>query len=258
MDRIAEWRPVEPAGPDGSAETTTPAEPAADKTGAQRSNTTSWRLVGPALIALSVAGSAIAGAVALVVLSSMPKPAVAIDSAATARPAASDGAGLVPTASAATIGEIVVDVEGAVEKAGVWRLPADSRVGDAIDAAGGYSAQVDIAAAAKQLNLAQPLVDGQQIHVPVRGEAEPTAAARGSDGGGLVTPSPGAAGGLIDVNSASAEELDTLPGIGPVTAAKIIAARQESPFASVDELVGRGVVGQSTFDKLRALITVTP
>ncbi len=127
-----------------------------------------------------------------------------------------------------------------------------SRVGDAIAAAGGYSAQVDIAAATSKLNLAEVLVDGQQVHVPLRGETASTPTAAGA------SQQPAAGSGLIDINTASAEELDTLPGIGPVTAAKIISARQETPFASVDDLSQRGVVGAATLEKIRSLITVTP
>ena len=138
---------------------------------------------------------------------------------------------------------------------GLHRLPADSRVGDAIAAAGGYSAQVDIVAAAALLDLAERLVDGAKVHVPARGEV--TAAIPGG-AAPIGASAPGPGGGLIDVNHASAEELDTLPGIGPVTAEKIISARTEAPFASVDDLLARSVVGPSTMDKIRDLITVQP
>ena len=151
-------------------------------------------------------------------------------------------------------GSIVVDIEGAVTDPGLHQISADSRVGDAIAAAGGYAANADIEAAGRSLNLAAKLTDGQQVRVPALGDAV-TAPDQPNAGGG---PTPGSAGGLVDINHATAEELDTLPGIGPVTAAKIIDARAATPFASVDELQSRGVVGSATFEKLRDLITVTP
>jgi competence protein ComEA len=148
---------------------------------------------------------------------------------------------------------IVVDVEGAVVSPGLHELSDGSRLGDAIIAAGGYAAAVDIDAASRILNLAAKLNDGQQVHVPALGEAIVTPT--GTTAGGTDSPS---AGGLIDLNHATAEELDTLPGVGPVTAAKIIDARTQAPFATVDELETRGVVGPATLEKLRSLVTVTP
>ena len=150
-------------------------------------------------------------------------------------------------------GELVVDVAGAVVTPGVYRLVAGARVGDAIDAAGGFSPRVDADRVALQLNLAATLADGQQIRVPSRDD-EPVAAGGGgtSTGGG----SNDGSGTLIDLNAATQEQLESLPGIGPVTAGKIIAARAESPFRTVDELRERGLVGQKTFDSIRALITV--
>jgi competence protein ComEA len=145
---------------------------------------------------------------------------------------------------------VVVEVAGAVVHPGVYELPAGSRVADAIEAAGGYSADVDPRAAEAQLNLAAKLQDAQLIRVPRRGEAAlggPAASGSGSGGSG---------GGLVDLNTATAAELDTLPGVGPVTAQKIIAARQEKPFASVDELVTRKIVAASTLEKMRSLVTV--
>jgi len=159
------------------------------------------------------------------------------------------------TSSVATA-TIVVDIEGAVAAPGTHQLADGSRVGDAIAAAGGYAANVDIAAAGRGLNLAAKLTDGQQIRVPALGEAAAPATAAGGDPGS--GGDPGTPGGLIDINHATADELDTLPGIGPVTAQKIIDARAQTPFATIDELQSRGVVGQSTFDKLRDLITANP
>ena len=149
---------------------------------------------------------------------------------------------------------IVVDVEGAVAEPGLHLLPDGSRIGDAIAAAGGYAPRVDIAAAATQLNLAQKLTDGDKIRVPSLGDAAAAAPSPASQQRWW-RRSP-AAGGPINVNTASADQLDTLPGIGPVTAAKIIAAREQAPFATVDELLSRQIVGASTFEKLRDLVTV--
>jgi competence protein ComEA len=139
---------------------------------------------------------------------------------------------------------LVVDVEGAVLRPGIIELPGGSRVADAIEAAGGYSPQADLAAAAAQVNLAATLRDGQQIVVPMIG------AAAGGGYGGAVS------GGLVDLNSASPDELDALPGIGPVTVEKIVAARAEQPFASLEEMVTRKVLTTSQVDKIRDLVTL--
>jgi competence protein ComEA len=165
------------------------------------------------------------------------------------------GPGASPTAEL-----LVVDVAGAVKSPGVYRLPAGSRVVDAVAAAGGYGPRVD-AAAASRINLAAVLRDGEQVRIPSRDD--PPAAVDGSAGAGTggspISPGSGsAAGGPVNVNTATAEELDTLPGIGPATAAKIIAAREEAPFRAVDELRSRGVVGEATYAKIRERVTVGP
>jgi len=149
--------------------------------------------------------------------------------------------------------QLVVDVQGAVLRPGVLELARGARVGDAIAGAGGYSPRLDAERAARELNLAAAVKDGDRIVVPSRDDppASSGPAPGGNDGGAL-----GGAGGLIDLNSATAAELDKLPGIGPVTAQKIIDARAEKPFATVDELRERKIIGQSTFDKLHDLVTV--
>jgi len=146
--------------------------------------------------------------------------------------------------------QIVVDVGGAVARPGVYRLVAGSRVADAIAAAGGFGPRVDAAAAAGQLNLAALLADGERVRVPSRDD--PPAAS--SAGGAAATPG----GGLVDLNRATSAELEALPGIGPVTAAKIIAAREAAPFTTVDDLRTRKLVGQATFGRIRDLVTVGP
>jgi competence protein ComEA len=160
--------------------------------------------------------------------------------------AASPGQGALAPASAGTL---VVDVQGAVNEPGLHELPAGSRVGDAIAAAGGYSTAVDVAAAAAELNLAAKLADGEKVRVPRLGDTASAAEAPQSPG-----TAPGS--GLVNLNTATPEQLDTLPGVGPVTAAKIIDAREQAPLASVDELLERGVVGPATLEKIRELVTV--
>jgi competence protein ComEA len=228
----APWRVLEPV------ESTTPdtAEPRPGQ------RPIPWPAVAAAALVASVA-------IAAFLLAGRSDPVIGVDGATGLGPSF----GLAESSADPALGggpELVVEVGGAVTRPGVYRLPPGSRVGDAIVAAGGFGAGVDAAAADRQLNLAAMLRDGDEVRVPTRGEAAATGGGGGEgDGGG---------GGLIDVNSASAEQLDTLPGIGPATAAKIIAAREEQRFASVDDLRARKVVGEATLEKIRDLVTVGP
>ena len=151
--------------------------------------------------------------------------------------------------SAAAAGEVVVEIVGAVQKPGVYRLPTGARVADLLERAGGYGPRIDAARAEQELNLAAQVKDGEHIRVPSRDDpaAKPTSASGGPASGGT---------GPVDINTATQAELEELPGIGPATAQKIITAREEAPFAAVDELRSRGVLGEKTFEKLRPLITV--
>ncbi|MDQ3128264.1 MAG: helix-hairpin-helix domain-containing protein [Chloroflexota bacterium] len=159
----------------------------------------------------------------------------------------------VPGASGEVGGELVVDVQGAVLRPGVVRLPAGARVADAIAAAGGYGPRVAVERVGQALNLAAALRDGDQVVVPSRDDptiadtASPAVGGSGSSSGGS---------GPVDLNRATASELDALPGIGPVTAAKIIAARDEQPFASLDDLRTRKVLGAATLEKIKDLVVV--
>jgi competence protein ComEA len=179
----------------------------------------------------------------------------------TAVPAAGEGAQFVlastaPTTPATENGSsttVVVDVQGAVAEPGVRELPAGSRIADAIDAAGGYAVDADLAAAASAINLAEPLVDGGQVRVPRIGES--VAAAPGPSGAPAGGSGTSAAGGLVNLNTATPEELEALPGIGPVTVQKIVAARQERPFASLDDAVQRGVINRGQLEDIQGIAT---
>ena len=152
------------------------------------------------------------------------------------------------TRSPVPASELLVDVQGGVARPGLVRLSAGARVADAIRAAGGYSADADLLAAASAVNLAATLSDGQQVFVPLLGVA-----VAGAGGGG----SPGSAGGgLVNLNTATPEALDALPGIGPVTVQKIVDARGEQPFTTLDELVERKVMNRGQLDGIRELVTI--
>ena len=236
----APWRVLEDASPaDG------PAEGPADG----RAGTGIAGLPVPWLVAGAIA-IMIGLAVLAILLSDGARPRVDVpaDVAAT-------GSGGGPDASGAG-GEIVIEVAGAVAHPGLYRLPTGGRVADAIAAAGGYGPRVDAARATAELNLAARVKDGDRIVVPSRDDPSPDGnPVAGADGTGGGAPT-GSDATVVDLNRATAAELDALPGIGPVTAAKIIAARDAQPFGSVDDLRTRKLVGQATFDKLRDLVTV--
>lgn len=145
----------------------------------------------------------------------------------------------------AASGEVVVHVAGAVSAPGVYTLPADSRVDDAVRAAGA-TADADLS----QLNLAQKLADGQKITVPAAGEAPaPADNAAPSDSS--------QSGALININTATQEELETLPSIGEVRAQAIIAYREEhGGFRTTDELMEVSGIGEKIFADISPHITV--
>ncbi len=144
-----------------------------------------------------------------------------------------------------------VDVEGAVVKPGVYKLPRDARVQDGLIAAGGLSSDADRAVVTKSLNLAAKLADGVKIYVPKVGEVQQNAVSSMNNAG--ESSVLGAQTGLININSASESQLDSLPGIGPVTAQKIISGR---PYGAIEDLTAKKVVTNSVFAKIKDKITV--
>ena len=144
--------------------------------------------------------------------------------------------------AAAAVRRLVVDVVGAVRRPGLVRLPEGSRVADAIAQAGGLRRGAERAG----VNFAAPVSDRQQVVVPHRGAA--VAAGTDASAGSAST-------GPVSLSSATAEQLDALPGVGPVTAEKIVAYRQQhGAFRSVDELDAISGIGPSRIADLRGLV----
>jgi len=152
--------------------------------------------------------------------------------------------GLSTGATEAPHARVVVDVVGAVRRPGLYRLEQGSRIADALARAGGATPKAVLA----QVNLAAPLADGEQVVVPKRGAA------------GAALPTSGAAGGAsstapVQLSTATLEQLDTLPGVGPSTAQKILDYRQKhGAFSSVDELDAVPGIGPKRLDQLRDLV----
>jgi len=139
---------------------------------------------------------------------------------------------------------VVVDVVGAVRRPGLYRLEQGSRIADAVARAGGATGKADLA----QVNLAAPLADGEQVVVPGRGVAGASAGAGGPAATGAPT-------GPVHLSTATLEQLDALPGVGPVTAQKILDYRQKhGAFSSVDELDAVPGIGPARMDTLRDLV----
>jgi competence protein ComEA len=146
-------------------------------------------------------------------------------------------------AEPAPVRRLLVHVVGAVRSPGLYRLDEGSRIDDAITAAGGPKPK----AALELVNLASPVADGQQVVVPVGGAGEPPASPGSSSGS--------VAGDRVHLNTATLEELDTLPGIGPITAQKILDYRAEhGAFSSVQELDAVSGIGPATLAELEGLV----
>lgn len=152
-----------------------------------------------------------------------------------------------------TAGPIWVDVGGAVAAPGLYQLPPTARVQQAIEAAGGLAADADL----RSVNLARPLADGEKVYVPTAGEAPPTPPEEPAASARTAPVDLGV--GRLDINKATAAELEALPAIGPKTAQAIVEYRQANgPFRSVEDLLKVKGIGEATLAKIRNLITVSP
>ncbi len=144
---------------------------------------------------------------------------------------------------------VFVDVSGEVKNPGLYEFKIDARVYDALDKAGGLRESADFEYVSKNLNMAAKLSDGMKIYIPKAGESDTN----------LITTSSGLDSGsdtsssIISINNASVTQLESLPGVGPVTAQKIIASR---PYSSLEELVSKKATGQSLFSKIKDAISL--
>ncbi len=264
---------MEPLAPDwrtlgGSTTVPTAAAPAAPPTPAHRAivitpRVLTWLVVG--LLAAALAG----GAVFLAMMPTGGGVVVETDTGSAGVPDASpatDGAGR-PARLLPMPADLVVDVEGAVPHPGLVHVPAGGRVGDALTQAGGFGANADLTRTASELNLAEPVTDGLKVVVPAIGQATTdtraaTAAGAGTGtgavgtGAGVAAAGSGTASGPVDLNRATEAELDALPGVGPATIAKIVAARQSAPFTTTEDLRTRKIVGDAVYQQLKGLVTV--
>ena len=179
---------------------------------------------------------------------------------------AATSAALTTSTTSVTSTSLVVQAAGAVNHGGVFRLEPGARVDDLIRSAGGMASDADV----DRVNLAAPLSDGERVWVPRRGEvSSPEVVAGGGGGGGAAGSGSANAGtgtgsagtsappAVVNLNTATAEELDTLPGVGPATAAAILAYRSEhGQFSSVDDLLEVRGIGDAKLEALRASVTV--
>ena len=137
---------------------------------------------------------------------------------------------------------ISIDIEGAIASPSVYEIPSNSRIKDAVQKAGGFAKDADLTWIAKHLNLASKLTDGAKIYIPKVGETLDVGSVDTFSGTGQDNNKQ------ININSATSDQLDSLPGVGPVTAQKIIAGR---PYNSVEELQTKKVVSNSVYLKIK-------
>ena len=206
----------------------------------------------PAPAAAAAAAAAAVGVAVVVVVvflrSPSPAPALVLPRAEPSVPPGSPGPGAAPVVSA----DVRVHVAGAVLRPGVYEVRGAGRVADLLDAAGGPTPEADL----DRVNLAARVADGVRLYVPRQGEPSPpvVASGGGGDGGG---GDAGSTAEPVDLNAASRDQLDELPGVGPATASAIIEYRDRNgAFRSVEELVEVRGIGEAKLAGLRSRVRV--
>ena len=189
--------------------------------------------------------AAVVGAGAVGVASTMGQGSVLVE-----RP---EAAQVAQTEAAATQEQevlVIAHIDGAVATPGVYRLEGeDVRVQDLVEAAGGLAEDADTST----INLAAPLPDGSKVHIPAQGEE----VAEAPSSGVTQTSGADATAALVNINTASAEELQALPGVGPATAAAIVEERERNgPFASPEDIMRVSGIGEKKYQKMQAMICV--
>lgn len=209
-----------------------------------------WPVAARVALAVGVVAAVVGGG--FVVLRRQPAPAPELSIPTVSVPPAT--ATVAPT----TRGRVVAHAAGAVSSPGVYELEPGARIEDLIAAAGGATADADL----DRLNLAAAVADGERVWVPRAGEEAPPTVLSGdpaSNGSAADSSGPGSTGPapLVNINTASADELDELPGVGPTTAQAIIDHRRSNgPFTSVDELIDVRGIGDAKLAQLRDLVTI--
>lgn len=208
----------------------------------------SWRDGVPLPVLAAVVGVVVALTIGVSAMmrSQGAKPDVALtlpraDAPSSAPSNAAPGSG--PTSTIG--GPLRVHAAGAVVRPGVVEVPAGARVVDVVHAAGGPAPEADL----NQINLAQPVTDGQRVYVPRAGETVVALGVTGADGGGTTAHD---SGGIVNINEASESELETLPGVGPATAKAIVDYRtQHGRFRSVDDLLNVRGIGPAKLEQIK-------
>lgn len=212
-----------------------------------------WRVAAGAVVVLLLVLAAVAVAVTAASSRSGASEVVTADPSALPLDEGPSGVASGPAGQAGSAsGAVFVHVLGQVVVPGLYEVPAGSRLVDVVAAAGGFTPEADQGG----VNLARTVTDGEQVRVPAVGEAPPDAGAGGTAGGAAGAAADGAASGpLVHLGTATAAELEALPGVGPATTAAILGWRDEhGGFRSVDDLLEVPGIGEKTLEKVRPLV----